>query len=256
VGGTSLKIGANGQQTGDLGWSTGRSFKCTANGVNILPGCTKSTVGTWGPVGYDGGSGGYTSYSYTQPSYQKGVVPSSLAQRNAAAIGSSTPMRVVPDISMDADPSTGLLTGYTQTFPNGKTGYSQFRWGGTSLASPLLAGVVADADAVTMAHGGAALGFINPLIYRLHANSGAIQDIVPGGKQGQFRRDYASLIVTGLKGYFDSFRELTYEGPITYCDGTGNCATRPNTLSTAKGYDSMTGLGSIGPKFVADLAKS
>ena len=43
---------------------------------------------------------------------------------------------------------------------------------------------------------------------------------------------------------------------ITYCDATGNCATRPNTLSTASGYDSMTGLGSIGPDFVTDLAKS
>ena len=31
VGGTSLQIGANGQRTGELGWSTGRSYKCTAN---------------------------------------------------------------------------------------------------------------------------------------------------------------------------------------------------------------------------------
>src|ERR1700739_1990603 len=37
VGGTSLQIGANGQQTGQLGWSTGRSFKCTANVVGDLP---------------------------------------------------------------------------------------------------------------------------------------------------------------------------------------------------------------------------
>jgi hypothetical protein len=43
-------------------------------------------------------------------------------------------------------------------------------------------------------------------------------------------------------------------GVITYCDATGNCATRPNTLSTAKGYDSMTRLGSIGPDFIKDLA--
>jgi hypothetical protein len=38
------------------------------------------------------------------------------------------------------------------------------------------------------------------------------------------------------------------------CDATGNCASRPNTLSTAKGYDSMTRLGSIGPDFIKDLA--
>ena len=31
VGGTSLQVGSNGQQMGQLGWATGRSFKCTAN---------------------------------------------------------------------------------------------------------------------------------------------------------------------------------------------------------------------------------
>ncbi len=60
----------------------------------------------------------------------------------------------------------------------------------------------------------------------------------------------------GAKGFIKQFRELTYEGALTYCDATGNCATRPNTLTTAKGYDSMTGLGSTGPNFVSDLAGS
>lgn len=68
--------------------------------------------------------------------------------------------------------------------------------------------------------------------------------------------DHAFTYVPGAKGYIQSFRELTYEGAITYCDTTGNCATRPNTLTTAKGYDSMTGLGATGPSFVTDLAKS
>jgi subtilase family serine protease len=72
VGGTSLKVGAKGRQTGQLGWATGRSWKCTANVVGGVPGCTKSTVGTWLPVTYDGGSGGFTSYDYTQPWYQAG----------------------------------------------------------------------------------------------------------------------------------------------------------------------------------------
>jgi subtilase family serine protease len=251
VGGTSLKIGRRGRQTGQLGWATGRSFKCTANVVGGVPGCTKSTVGTWLPVSFDGGSGGFTSYDYTQPSYQQGVVPASLATRNSALTG-STLMRVEPDISMDADPSTGFLIGLHQTFPNGVAKYSQTRYGGTSLASPLLAGVIADADQAA----GSALGLINPAIYALHGQSSAIDDIVPGGKQGMFRRDLASTYVPGAKGFISQFREVTYEGVITYCDGTGNCATRPNTLSTAPGYDSMTGLGSIGPSFVSDLAKS
>jgi subtilase family serine protease len=251
VGGTSLKVGANGQQTGQLGWATGRSWKCTANVVGGIPGCTKSTVGTWLPVTYDGGGGGFTSYNYTQPWYQAGVVPSALALRNEALDGPSL-MRVEPDISMDADPSTGFLIGLHETFPNGKVHYGQTRYGGTSLASPILAGVIADADQAA----GTAVGFINPAIYKLDGTPGAIDDILPGGKQAQIRVDHASTYVAGANGFVESFRELTYEGVITYCDATGNCATRPNTLSTAKGYDSMTGLGATGPNFVTDLAKS
>ena len=251
VGGTSLQVGSNGQRIGELGWATGRSFKCTANAVGAFPGCTKKTVNTWLPVSYDGGSGGFTSYNYTQPWYQKSVVPAPLALRNAALRG-STPMRVNPDISMDADPSTGFLIGLHQTFPSGKEQYSLTRYGGTSLASPLLAGVIADADQAAVHP----VGFINPAIYRLHTTPGAIADVQPGGNQGQIRVDHASTYLgPGAKGFLYSFRELTYEGPIVYCDATGNCSSRSNTQSTAKGYDSMTGLGAPGPNFVADLAK-
>jgi len=251
VGGTSLEINSKGQQVDQLGWSTGRSFLCTANVVPAL--CSKSEVNTWLPVGYDGGSGGFTSYNFTQPWYQAPVVPSTLALRNEYIIG-PTPMRVTPDISMDADPSTGLLMGLHETFPNGTVKYALTRYGGTSLASPLLAGVIADADQAAVAAGGADVGFINPAIYRLDTTSGAIDDIVPGGKQGEYRVDHAWTYITGAKGTLQSFREITYEGVIAYCDETGNCASRPNTLSTAKGYDSMTGLGAIGPDFVSDLS--
>ncbi len=249
VGGTTLKIGANGQRTGELGWSTGRSFKCTANVEGGIPGCSASTLNTWLPVSLDGESGGFTSYNYTEPFYQVPVVPSSLALRNEPIIG-PTPARVVPDISLDADPSTGFLIGLHETFPNGTDVYAQTRYGGTSITSPLLAGVIADADQAA----GVPVGFINPAIYRLSAVSGAIDDIVPGGKQAMYRVDQASTYVPGAAGYVEQFREITYEGVITYCDETGNCASRPNTLSTAPGYDSMTGLGSIGPDFIADLS--
>jgi subtilase family serine protease len=250
VGGTSLKIGRFGQQTGQLGWATGRSFKCTANVLGGVPGCTRRALHTWLPVTYDGGSGGFTSYNYVQPPYQTGVVPSVLALRNSPIIG-PTPTRVEPDISMDADPSTGFLIGLHQTFPNGVAKYSQPRYGGTSLASPLLAGVIADADQTA----GGTVGFINPAIYALSSVRGAIDDILPGGKQGMYRVDLASTYVPGARGFIQQFREVTYEGVLTYCDETGNCATRPNTLSTAPGYDSMTGLGSVGPSFVRALSR-
>ena len=73
--------------------------------------------------------------------------------------------------------------------------YSETRYGGTSLASPLLAGVIADADQAA----GGAVGFINPAIYGLHSNAGAIDDILPGGKQGMYRVNLASSYVPGAR---------------------------------------------------------
>jgi hypothetical protein len=68
------------------------------------------------------------------------------------------------------------------------------------------------------------------------------------------RVDYSNT-VDASNGYTVSLRVLDYEGPETYCDGTGNCATRPVTLTTTKGYDSLTGIGSAGNDFIADLSK-
>lgn len=253
VGGTTTKINASGKRTGDLGWATGRAFFCASNGVNILPGCTKKTLGHWVPAAADGESGGYTSYVYTQPKYQKGIVPTALAQRNSPILGPVS-MRVIPDISLDADPGTGELIGYTQTFPNGTKKYAQTRYGGTSLASPLLAGVVADIDQAA----GSTMGFINPRLYEIDKTTpSAIYDVLAEkGKQGNYRRDYTSAIVPGYnKGFFRQVRELYYPGPEVYCDGVGNCASRPNTLSAAKGFDSLTGMGSPGRNFIAVIAK-
>ena len=72
--------------------------------------------------------------------------------------------RAVPDVAMDADPTTGMLIGETQTYPNGEQRYGEYRIGGTSLASPLFAGMTA----LTLQNAGGRLGFLNPLIYGQH----------------------------------------------------------------------------------------
>jgi subtilase family serine protease len=125
------------------------------------------------------------------------------------------------------------------------------RWGGTSVASPLFAGVVALADQAS----GISLGFLNPALYKLEkSDAAAINDIVPGGKQSQARVDYANEFNSSA-GLLYQTRIITYEGTETYCNGSGNCASRDNTLVTAPGYDNMTGLGTPGNGFVTALSK-
>ena len=247
VGGTTLQIGASGQRIGETGWSTARSQLCVKALLGST-GCTTATENTWLPVTSDGGSGGGTSINYTQPTWQAGVVPTDLATRNSALTGTA-PYRVVPDIAMEADPGTGFLVGETQHFPNG-TYYDQYRIGGTSVASPLFAGVVAVADE----QAGHPVGFVNPTVYALaKSGSSTIFDTVPTGLQDQSRADYANGI-TAKKGLLFSTRLIDYQGPETYCDGTGNCATRNVDLSVLPGYDDMTGVGAPSAGFTTALA--
>jgi subtilase family serine protease len=247
VGGTALEVNARNARQAEYGWSTARQVLCESKARS----CGSATAPA-SPLGYDDGGAGGTSYVYTQPFYQKGVVPMALALRNEAFNG-LVPYRVVPDISMDGDPQTGFLIGLTQTFPNG-TYYDQFKEGGTSLSSPLLAGVIADADQAA----GTPLGFLNPILYKAWtATPTAYYDVVRPASfhsAAVIRVDYANA-VNASGGFIMSMRPLNYQGPETYCDGTGHCMTGNVTLATRPGFDSMTGLGSAGAKFVATLAK-
>jgi subtilase family serine protease len=247
VGGTSLEVNSKGARAAEYGWTTGKQVLCTSTTTNCGPATTPI-----GKLAFQAGGGGGTSYTYAEPYYQAGVVPAALALRNEALFG-PVPLRVEPDMSMDADAQTGMLIGLTQTFPDG-TYYDQFKEGGTSLASPLLAGVIADTDQLA----GTPIGFLNPALYKAHVkSSAAFNDILPPTdphSAAAARVDYANTIDSS-NGYVISMRTLNYAGPETYCDGTGNCATRPYTLTTAPGFDAMTGLGSIGPKFVGVLSQ-
>jgi subtilase family serine protease len=209
VGGTSVLIGSHGQWVGEHGWQT--AYSALKNG-------------SWVDPTYNSGGGGGTSQLFTQPFYQEGKVPASVSE-----FYSTTPMRAVPDIAMDGDPNTGFEVGETQVFPNG-TYWDQYRIGGTSLSSPLLAGVVAVAD---QAHH-RPLGFINPLYYRLLGTS-ALHDIVaPSSPLAQVRTDYTNG-VDNSQG--KSWRLQTVD-------------VQTSTLRDTPGYDDETGVGTPrGPAF-------
>ena len=225
VGGTSLQVGKGNARVGEVGWSTSKSALCTATLQALeYPECSGPLLNTWlppAPGAYDYGGGGGTSYQYPEPAYQEGVVPAALAARNSAITGIAN--RVEPDISMVGDPTTGMLVGETQTFPNG-TYYDEYRIGGTSLSSPLFAGVMALADQAA----GGSLGFVNPRLYKLAGSpvaSSAFYDVVPGGKQANARVDFLNGI-DAKEGTITSVRTLDYEGKEVFCSGTGNAHTR------------------------------
>jgi subtilase family serine protease len=218
VGGTSLGVGAAGQYLLETGWETGRS---------------SLSGGAWSPA-YPGnylyGSGGGTSHLFAQPSYQAGVVPSAVATRNGGS-----PMRVVPDIAALGDPTTGMLVGQTQTFPDGSVAYSEYRIGGTSLSSPLMAGFMA----LVQQRAGRVIGFANPLIYA-KAGTAAYHDVTPATGLGAVRSDYVNG-VDPSGGYRYTLRSLSDDAPLT--------------IHTRAGYDDVTGVGTPnGAAFLAGLS--
>src|SRR6185436_10259879 len=76
------------------------------------------------------GAGGGTSVLFAPPWYQSGLGKTG---------------RAIPDVAALGDPQTGLLVGQTQSFPDGAY-YDEYRIGGTSLSSPIFAGIMALAD--------------------------------------------------------------------------------------------------------------
>jgi subtilase family serine protease len=98
------------------------------------------------PGGISQASGGGFSRLYPRPAYQDGI----------AGIGAT---RGVPDVAADADRSTGMAIAFSE----GPRGYGLTGIGGTSLAAPLWAAVIALADQYAGRH----LGFVNPALYRI-----------------------------------------------------------------------------------------
>src|SRR5713101_8344958 len=173
VGGTSLAVGAANNYLFETGWGTRRS-RWNATCATVITWCP-TPPGSWLY-----GAGGGVSRLFAEPSYQVGVVQKSVF----AAQGRTG--RAVPDIATVGDPNTGYLIGQTQTFPDGSARYSEYRIGGTSLSSPILAGIMALADQAA----GRAHGFANPAFYGL-AKTAALHDIVnPLSTVAVVRNDY------------------------------------------------------------------
>ena len=230
VGGTSLAIGPDNNYEWELPWGTLLN-PLAANGTSwSLP-----FPPTYGPNPsnwlYDGSSGGGVSTAYEQPWYQRDVVPYRLAT-DVPEESTTTPMRVVPDVSALADPSTGMLVGQTTLQPNGTTyAFSLSRIGGTSVSSPTFAGIEADAQQAA----GHDIGFANPAIYARYGTS-AFHDVTEGPEpQFEVRNNYSDPYTKALP-LVTYLRAMGIDGQ----DLPGDPAALPAT----RGYDDSTGVGS------------
>jgi subtilase family serine protease len=194
VGGTSLGVGQANTRVLETGWGTS-DYSCNTTTLA----CSRT--------GWLYGAGGGVSRLFPEPSYQSGA-------------GLNLSGRGVPDVAALGDPQTGLLIGQTQTFPEGSH-YDEYRIGGTSLSSPIFAGLMALADQKA----GHPHGFANPAFY---ANKASFYDVL-SVKTAVARRNYNNS-VDASAGTSDRLR--------TFDDYSGS-----PTQHTNAGWDNVTGLG-------------
>jgi subtilase family serine protease len=146
-----------------VGWPASDPLVTAVGGTQID--LTSSGARRTPDIAWFGSGGGYSSV-FGKPSYQ------------AAALHGAR--RGIPDISMDASCQSPVAVYAGFSSP-------RRRWGGicgTSLATPLFAGIVALADQVA----GHPLGLINPALYRMAAaHDRGIVAITKGGNGVRFK---------------------------------------------------------------------
>lgn len=214
VGGTTLEVDRAGRRIAESYWGTEK---------------VPFASGNWDftQKEFSGAAGGGVSTTYAEPSWQRGVVPSS-----EATYGGVRPGRVEPDLSMVADSTTGILIGQTQHFANGADRYGEYRIGGTSVSCPLFSGLVA----LAVSKARHRLGLITPALYaaarsasaraRLFYDPVAVPHVGGLSTLANVRPDY--------KATDDPASKVTYSLRLL-----GNLGT----LHARRGYDDSTGLG-------------
>jgi hypothetical protein len=162
-------------------------YVVSVGGLSIDSASEPPAEHVWNDGSTDGGGGGGISQSWTMPGWQRtatvpGIAlpgsatyaaagqveqefgyPASFCQSAVAGATSSTPCRLVPDVSSQADEFTGAITVYQAAFGGWQT------TGGTSSATPIWAAALALVNASPTCRSQAAtrsgVGFVSPLLY-------------------------------------------------------------------------------------------
>jgi subtilase family serine protease len=250
MGGTSLLLKNASGEKEEYGWASWDSV--FGNAAISNDGSVVTESGFFGPF-WVCGTGGGPSLVMPEPFYQRGVVPPLLAAQTVTAAGQTVPLnppgRVTPDISMLADLDEGLLVGETYTIFSSPgdpgctpltatTEYCEQPVGGTSLATPLFAGVLALVNEERFSNGNGPVGFVNPALYRLQVgkewfDDAPILDVnAPNEPLG------------GLIGVLGADNFVGFGAIDSSLDSNGNVIENVDTsLQSAPGYDDVTGLG-------------
>ena len=233
----------------------GTAFNGSTNGTGTIPGTwpgesawhynRTGNSGGWCDTRYcPEGSGGGFSKLYARPVWQPRY--------------KTQPNRGYPDVSALADPQWGVYACEDASCPSPG---QAFAWGGTSLATPLWAGITADVDQMLQAQTAtdtvvAATGFINPTLYGMAA---ATQEFAPfhditSGQNGGYRTGPGWDPVTGL-GSPDAYNLardwLGLSIPdwqlASNTDLSGNTTITWETLRPETGYNVFDGSTQVNP---------
>jgi subtilase family serine protease len=137
---------ASGDGGHSVGYPAASPYVVAVGGTSLT---INSSTGAWeSEVAWSGSGGGESAYE-AEPVYQTGYQP--------------TGKRGVPDVAYDADPNTGVPAYSSWACSVCYTGWTQ--WGGTSIGTPMWAGLFADANGARVAAGKANLNQPQFLLY-------------------------------------------------------------------------------------------
>ncbi len=222
VGGTSTFLNSNNTIKFQTGWGLNftRIAEPTPNPPTVPP----------LPFGFQSGSGGGTSVFFAKPAYQHSLPGK---------------FRKVPDISMNADPETGVEIIVTlDQIPGDPQSVEVF--GGTSLSCPMFSGLWAIANQAA----GAPLGQAAPYLYQLKGS--AISDVTdvtsafnvagvifdPPNAPVFESADALAAPLDGTKNYVSAlFQSASSTRWDVFTFGTDS------SLKTGPGWDNVTGVG-------------
>jgi subtilase family serine protease len=166
---------SSGDNGAGVEWPAASPYVTSVGGTTIYLDSQNNLIGE---SGWSGSGGGISSYE-VEPSYQ--------------SVWQSTALRTVPDVSYDADPSSGVAV-YDSTSYSGYTGWWEV--GGTSAGAPQWAALVA----LTNAGHTSSLGQANGTLYSLSKSTGYAScfDDVTSGNNGSYAAGTGYDLVTGI----------------------------------------------------------